>query len=96
MSPSSFSAFGATGPMVGYLYRVRIALLWVAAAVGRLPISDSNELSDDIESLAKWRETLSKRVGGIANGTTNRSALFAGMKCNTKLPEFHPIQSSKY
>ena len=28
MSFSSLSNFGAAGPMVGYLYQVRIALLW--------------------------------------------------------------------
>ena len=49
-----------------------------AAAVGRLPIPDPDELSDDIERLAKWRETLNKRVEGIAKGTASRSALFAG------------------
>jgi hypothetical protein len=48
-----------------------------AAAVGRLPIPDPGELSDDIERLAKWRETLNKRVDGIAKGTASRSALFA-------------------
>ncbi|KWF00475.1 hypothetical protein WL80_02435 [Burkholderia ubonensis] len=47
-----------------------------AAAVGRLPIPDPDELSDDIERLAKWRETLNKRVDGIAKGTASRSALF--------------------
>lgn len=49
-----------------------------AATVGRLPIPDPDELSDDIERLAKWRETLTKRVDGIAKGTASRSALFAG------------------
>ena len=48
-----------------------------AAAVGRLPMPDPDELSDDIERLAKWRETLAKRVDGIAKGTASRSALFA-------------------
>lgn len=48
-----------------------------AAAVGRLPVPSPDELSDDIERLAKWRETLVKRVDGIAKGTTSRSALFA-------------------
>ncbi|HGO6126438.1 AAA family ATPase [Burkholderia cepacia] len=47
-----------------------------AAPVGRLPIPDPDELSDDIERLAKWRETLNKRVDGIAKGTASRSALF--------------------
>jgi len=47
-----------------------------AAAVGRLPTPDPDELSDDIEGLAKFRETLNKRVEGIAKGTTSRSALF--------------------
>lgn len=48
-----------------------------AAAVGRLPVPDPDELSVDIERLAKWRETLNKRVEGIAKGTSNRAALFA-------------------
>ena len=48
-----------------------------AAAVGRLPIPDPDELSDDIERLAKWRDKLNKRVEGIAKGTASRSALFA-------------------
>lgn len=48
-----------------------------AAAVGRLPIPDPDELSEDIERLARWRETLNKRVDGIAKGTASRSALFA-------------------
>lgn len=48
-----------------------------AAAVGRLPIPDPDELSFDIDRLSKWRETLNKRVEGIAKGTTSRSALFA-------------------
>ena len=48
-----------------------------AAAVGRLPTPDPDELSDDIERLAKWRETLNKRVEDIAKGTASRSAFFA-------------------
>jgi hypothetical protein len=48
-----------------------------AVAVGRLPIPDPAELSDDIERLSKWRETLNKRVEGIAKGTASRSSLFA-------------------
>lgn len=48
-----------------------------AAAVGRLPIPEPDELSDDIERLAKWRETLNKRVEAIAKGTASRSTLFA-------------------
>ena len=48
-----------------------------AAAVGRLPIPDPDELSDDIERLANWRETLNERVKGIAKGTVSRSAHFA-------------------
>jgi hypothetical protein len=48
-----------------------------AAAVGRLPIPEPDELSDDIERLTKWRETLNKRVEAIAKGTASRSALFA-------------------
>lgn len=48
-----------------------------AAAVGRLPIPDPDELSDDIERLGKWREALNKRVEGIAKGTASRSSLFA-------------------
>lgn len=47
-----------------------------AAAVGRLPIPDPDELSEDIERLARWRETLNKRVESIAKGTASRSALF--------------------
>lgn len=49
-----------------------------AATVGRLPIPNPDELSDDIERLAKWRETLVKRVDGIAKGTASRADLFAG------------------
>lgn len=48
-----------------------------AAVVGRLPIPAPEELSDDIEKLAKWRQTLNKRVEGIAKGVATRSALFA-------------------
>lgn len=48
-----------------------------APAVGRLPVPDSEELSDDIERLAKWRESLNRREEGIAKGTTSRSAFFA-------------------
>lgn len=48
-----------------------------AAVVGRLPIPAPDELSDDIEKLAKWRQTLNKRVEGIAKGVSTRSALFA-------------------
>ena len=48
-----------------------------AAAVGRLPIPDADELSVDIECLARWRETLNKRVEDIARGKASRSALFA-------------------
>ncbi len=51
-----------------------------AATVGRLPIPDPDELCDDIERLAKWREKLNKRVEGIANGTISRSARTTG--CN--------------
>jgi hypothetical protein len=51
-----------------------------AATVGRLPIPDPDELCDDIERLAKWREKLSKRVEGIAKGTISRSARPTG--CN--------------
>ena len=47
-----------------------------APAVGRLPIPDPDELADDIERLAKWREKLNKRVEGIAEGTSSRAALF--------------------
>jgi hypothetical protein len=47
-----------------------------ASAVGRLPVPDSDELSDDIERLAKWRERLIKRVEGISKGTVSRSAHF--------------------
>lgn len=43
-----------------------------AVAVGRLPIPDPDELSDDIERLAKWREKLNQRVEGIAKGTASR------------------------
>ena len=48
-----------------------------AAAVGRLPIPGPDDLSDDIERLGKWRETLNKRVDGIAKGTASRSGFFA-------------------
>ena len=48
-----------------------------AAAVGRLPMPDPDELSDDIERLATWRDALIKRADGIAKGTTSRSAFFA-------------------
>lgn len=48
-----------------------------AAAVGRLPVPDPDQLSGDIERLAKWRETVNKRVEGIAKGTVSRSDLFA-------------------
>lgn len=48
-----------------------------AAAVGRLPLPDVDELHEDIESLVKWREALNKRVDGIAKGTSSRAALFA-------------------
>jgi energy-coupling factor transporter ATP-binding protein EcfA2 len=48
-----------------------------ATAVGRLPIPDPDELSDDIERLAKWRDTLNKRIEDIARGKSSRSALFA-------------------
>lgn len=37
-----------------------------AAAVGRLPIPDPDELSGDIERLATWRESLDRRVKEIA------------------------------
>jgi hypothetical protein len=47
-----------------------------ASPVGRLPIPDPDELSNDIERLAKWRETLRKRVDDIAKGISNRSAHF--------------------
>ncbi|MFC5609299.1 ABC-three component system protein [Variovorax soli] len=48
MSPSSLSAFGAAGPMVGYLYQVRTALLW---AIRRSRVGDftvSIETLDDV------------------------------------------------
>lgn len=37
-----------------------------AAAVGRLPIPDPDELDTDIERLAKWREALDKRLKEVA------------------------------
>lgn len=37
-----------------------------AAAVGRLPLPDPDELGKDIERLAKWRDLLDKRVKDIA------------------------------
>ena len=37
-----------------------------AAPVGRLPIPAPDELSGDIESLVKWRETIDKRVKNTA------------------------------
>jgi hypothetical protein len=48
MSPSSLSTFGAAGPLVGYLYQIRIALLW---AIRRSRVSDftvSIETLDDV------------------------------------------------
>lgn len=48
MSPTSLSTFGAAGPMVGYLYQVRVALLW---ALRRSPAGDftvSIETLDDV------------------------------------------------
>lgn len=47
-----------------------------SAAIGRLPVPAPDELSEDIERLSRWRESLTKRVEGIAKGTTNRAALF--------------------
>jgi hypothetical protein len=47
-----------------------------AAAIGRLPIPDPNELNGDIKRFATWRETLNKRVDGIAKGAASRSAFF--------------------
>jgi ABC-type lipoprotein export system ATPase subunit len=37
-----------------------------AMAVGRLPVPDPDELSEDIERLAKWRETVNKRLLEVA------------------------------
>ena len=37
-----------------------------AMAVGRLPVPDPDDLSNDIERLAKWRETVDKRVKEVA------------------------------
>lgn len=37
-----------------------------AATVGRLPMPDPDELNEDIERLAKWRDVLDKRVKDIA------------------------------
>lgn len=37
-----------------------------AAAVGRLPIPDPDDLDTDIESLTKWREALEKRLKEVA------------------------------
>lgn len=48
MSPASLSAFGAAGSMAGYLYQVRIALLW---AIRRSRVGDftvSIETLDDV------------------------------------------------
>ncbi len=48
MSAQSLSTFGAAGPMVGYLYQVRIALLW---AIRRSRVGDftvSIETLDDV------------------------------------------------
>jgi len=41
-----------------------------ATAVGRLPIPDPRELSDDIERLATWRNAVNKRNDDIARGRT--------------------------
>jgi len=48
MSPPTLSTFGATGPMVGYLYQVRIALLWAIrrSRVGNFTVSI--ETLDDV------------------------------------------------
>ena len=48
-----------------------------AAAVGRLPIPDPDELSRDIERLDAWRDAINKRNESIAKGKTSRSALHA-------------------
>lgn len=48
-----------------------------ASQIGRLPIPDPDEVSEDIERLAVWREALRKRAEDIAKGTTSRAALFA-------------------
>lgn|GEM_PF-3382591 len=37
-----------------------------ATAVGRLPIPDSDELEQDIQKLAAWRDGVSKRQSDIA------------------------------
>lgn len=37
-----------------------------AIAVGRLPVPDSDELSEDIERLARWRDLVNKRLGEVA------------------------------
>lgn len=48
-----------------------------APNVGRLPIPDPDELCDDIERLATWRDKLNRRVEDIAKGKFSRSELFA-------------------
>lgn len=37
-----------------------------AAAVGRLPIPDPDEIDNDIKRLAKWRDALDKRLKDVA------------------------------
>ena len=37
-----------------------------ATVVGRLPVPDSDELSEDIERLARWRDIVNKRLGEVA------------------------------
>lgn len=39
-----------------------------AAAVDRLPVPDPDELNDDIERLAKWRDTVNKRQLEVVKG----------------------------
>src|SRR4051812_38285822 len=57
MCPPSVSTFSAAGPMVGYLYQVRVALLW---AIRRSPAGD---FTVSIETL----DDVSFEVGGEPN-----------------------------
>jgi hypothetical protein len=64
-----------------------------AAAVGRLPIPDPDEISHDIERLAKWRETLYRRVDRIAKGSVSRSAFFVSPGSLPGQPSKDPLRT---
>ncbi|KOQ70805.1 AAA family ATPase [Stenotrophomonas maltophilia] len=48
-----------------------------AAAVGRLPVPDPDELMADIEVLATWRDALVRRMEDIRRGTITRASLLS-------------------